>query len=1031
MHVSDLSFDLSPLLQFVLTTLVLGLGLLHVIKATASRYLVVDARFEGGDGPVDTTVDCRAVAPGGAQMLGGGDAVKCFVCGGSATKICSGCKAVRYCSTTCQSKHWKEDHKLKCKDLKFSNSIDSKSSLNGAYVRRRALGQVDDFNAAFPLIPARGTCKVLQQSKKVLFPYDEFVKLFNGENQGFPPCGLLNCGNSCFANVVLQCLACTRPLVAYLLEKGHSRKCNRNDWCFLCELELHIHRVSQSLHPFSPINILSRLPNIGGNLGYGKQEDAHEFMRFAIDTMQSVFLDEFGGENALDHSTQQTTLIQHIFGGHLQSQVICTECDNISYCYENMMDLTVEIQGDAASLENCLDQFTKKEWLDGENMYKCDRCNDYVKAWKRLTVHQAPNILTIALKRFQSGRFGKLNKRVTFPETLDLGPYMSESGDGTDLYRLYAVVVHVDMLNASFFGHYICYTQDFCGNWYRIDDCKVMKVELEEVLAQGAYMLLYSRINARQPCVKPHAPAAKEEQPPVEAAREACLGLRDSVGRFDNVQSGSSVTMPGCPSSDIRLQPGEELADRDLVHPINVDSDPVREDQENVRSVCSQSSTSSLTGPDDAAPSCNSHEAAQLPSIELKHEEPVELISHSGQSAIGSNAVEAQEPAASSAKDCHRKEENDSSGWSIELGSPESSRGCSSPMNMPETSGVSSADLNNLVESAEDANLATSLSRSNPRLEPSLITGNPSVLGTGVTRSGKAFRATENASEVKSSMLLGDKTTSNCKPKPLFRPGFLGKPVGKKSVSKNEKAQNKTAEAGSSQMVSGNYNNAFAEPACARQNGSEVNGHDDASLQKLGGSCKGLVDSKKFVISPGSIDKLSGKMPLDESGESNGETVVVGPTYNTDCNGTSRPDLTDQNSGEVHIHVLNNDKRSEFCTGKIEASCNRAVDTSILNQNGSSICRKDKRPVIICENGDSVILDTGLQNKLLGAEVAQKELDGVGRDPPLKTVCNGFADSVYATDGSKICSRDIGPGASRENHKDMHLNCKRPRQEHD
>lgn len=36
------------------------------------------------------------------------------------------------------------------------------------------------------------------------------------------------------------------------------------------------------------------------------------------------------------------------------------------------MDLTVEIQGDVASLEDCLDQFTVKEWLDGENMYKCD-----------------------------------------------------------------------------------------------------------------------------------------------------------------------------------------------------------------------------------------------------------------------------------------------------------------------------------------------------------------------------------------------------------------------------------------------------------------------------------------------------------------------------------------------------------------------------------------------------------------------------------------------------------------------------------
>ena len=101
------------------------------------------------------------------------------------------------------------------------------------------------------------------------------MELFNWNKPGFPPRGLLNCGNrfvlkwylyfkvilyflrmfykkkeldcvnplflsiqikpqcsilflflcSCFANVVLQCLAYTRPLVAYLLEKGHRREC--------------------------------------------------------------------------------------------------------------------------------------------------------------------------------------------------------------------------------------------------------------------------------------------------------------------------------------------------------------------------------------------------------------------------------------------------------------------------------------------------------------------------------------------------------------------------------------------------------------------------------------------------------------------------------------------------------------------------------------------------------------------------------------------------------------------------------------
>lgn len=67
---------------------------------------------------------------------------------------------------------------------------------------------------------------------------------------------------------------------------------------------------------------------------------------------------------------------------------------------------------------------------------------------------------------------------MTFPETLDLSPYMSELEDGNDVYKLYAVIVHVDMLNASFFGHYICYVKDFRGNWYRIDDCKVTVADI-------------------------------------------------------------------------------------------------------------------------------------------------------------------------------------------------------------------------------------------------------------------------------------------------------------------------------------------------------------------------------------------------------------------------------------------------------------------------------------------------------------------------------------------------------------------------
>lgn len=65
---------------------------------------------------------------------------------------------------------------------------------------------------------------------------------------------------------------------AYLFDGGFSGCCN--DWCFLCEFENHVERTRLSSQPFSPMTILSRLTNIGGTLGYGRQEDAHELMRF-------------------------------------------------------------------------------------------------------------------------------------------------------------------------------------------------------------------------------------------------------------------------------------------------------------------------------------------------------------------------------------------------------------------------------------------------------------------------------------------------------------------------------------------------------------------------------------------------------------------------------------------------------------------------------------------------------------------------------------------------------------------------------
>lgn len=335
-------------------------------------------------------------------------------------------------------------------------------------------------------------------SVKGLFPYELFVKLYNWNKVEMHPCGLVNCGNSCYANAVLQCLAFTPPLTAYILQRLHSKACENKEWCFTCEFESLILKAKEGSGPLSPIRILSHIENIGSHLGYGREEDAHEFLRYAIDTMQSICLKEAGARTS-GTLNEETTLIGLTFGGYLRSKIKCMKCGGKSERHERMMDLTVEINGNICTLDEALRQFTGTEILDGENKYQCSRCKSYEKAKKKLTIVEAPNVLTIALKRFQSGKFGKLSKSIQFPEILDMAPYMSGTSDMSPIYRLYGVVVHLDIMNASFSGHYVCYVKNIQNKWFKIDDSSVNPVELERVLTKGAYMLLYARCSPRAP----------------------------------------------------------------------------------------------------------------------------------------------------------------------------------------------------------------------------------------------------------------------------------------------------------------------------------------------------------------------------------------------------------------------------------------------------------------------------------------------------------------------------------------------------
>ncbi|XP_057421727.1 ubiquitin carboxyl-terminal hydrolase 23-like isoform X2 [Lotus japonicus] len=303
--------------------------------------------------------------------------------------------------------------------------------------------------------------------------------------------GLQNLGNTCFLNSVLQCLTYTEPLAAYLQSGKHKTSCRVAGFCALCAIQNHVSRALQANGKIlSPQDLVGNLRRISRNFRNARQEDAHEYMVNLLESMHKCCLPS--GLPSESPGAYDKSLVHKIFGGRLRSQVKCQECSSSSNKFEPFLDLSLEIFR-ADSVQKALVNFTAKEWLDGgEREYNCQRCKQKVRALKQLTIHKAPYVLTIHLKRFHAHDPGqKIKKKIQFGCALDLKPFVSGSYDGDLKYSLYGVLVHSGSSTHS--GHYFCYVRTSNNMWYTLDDNRVNHVSEREVLNQQAYMLFYVR----------------------------------------------------------------------------------------------------------------------------------------------------------------------------------------------------------------------------------------------------------------------------------------------------------------------------------------------------------------------------------------------------------------------------------------------------------------------------------------------------------------------------------------------------------
>ncbi|PHT96763.1 hypothetical protein BC332_34311 [Capsicum chinense] len=339
------------------------------------------------------------------------------------------------------------------------------------------VGPKYDFEAK-PIKSLEPKCDFTRQNEenKPVWTSNIMLKTYKGA-------GLLNLGNTCFLNAVLQCFMHTVPLFDILLHT-HVVPCDLvAGFCLICVFKeligFSLAYEAYEGRSISPWRFVENLSYFSSGFHKYQQEDAHEFLQYFLNRLESRCSD----------------VVQQVFGGRLVSKLRCCNCGHFSNTYEPLIDVSLEIKN-ANSLHSALESFTRVEKLDDpEIKYTCERCKAQVSIEKKLMIDSAPSVAVFHLKRFQNDGsvVWKVDKHVSFPLELDLLPYTDNNQTNNEQmkYDLYAVIVHAGSTSSS--GHYYCFICAEPNEWYKFDDTTISRVQKDVVLAEEAYIMFYAK----------------------------------------------------------------------------------------------------------------------------------------------------------------------------------------------------------------------------------------------------------------------------------------------------------------------------------------------------------------------------------------------------------------------------------------------------------------------------------------------------------------------------------------------------------
>lgn len=190
--------------------------------------------------------------------------------------------------------------------------------------------------------------------------------------------GMMNVGNTCYLNSTLQALFHVPSMANWLMsDSAHMERCESTDsGCIICAMSKTLQASQNNQSAIRPYFVYSKLKSICKHLVMGRQEDAHEFLRYLVEAMEKSYLSRFRNFKELDQYSKETTPMNQILGGYLKSSVKCLSCNHVSVTFQHFQDLLLDIRK-ADTIDEALEGYFSRERLEDMG-YKCEACKKKV-----------------------------------------------------------------------------------------------------------------------------------------------------------------------------------------------------------------------------------------------------------------------------------------------------------------------------------------------------------------------------------------------------------------------------------------------------------------------------------------------------------------------------------------------------------------------------------------------------------------------------------------------------------------------------